>query len=131
MKVTSGFKDFLLKQNVVSLAIGVVIGGAVGKVVSALVDDLVMPLIGLLLPSGDWRTAELKLGTSGAIKYGDLIGRFLDFLVIALVVFFLVRYLFKLDAKPAAPVHKCAECLEPIPAEAKRCKACGEPQRLR
>ena len=55
------FKEFLLKQNVVALAVAVIIGAAIGKVVSGLVDDLLMPIIGLLLPATEWRSAQLVL----------------------------------------------------------------------
>jgi large conductance mechanosensitive channel len=55
------FREFLLKQNAFALAIGVIIGSAVGKVVSGIVDDLVMPIVGVILPGGDWRNAQLQL----------------------------------------------------------------------
>ena len=62
-----GFKDFLFKNNVLALAVAVIVGGAVGKVVSSLAADLIMPLISLVLPSGEWRTAKLVLSrTVGA-----------------------------------------------------------------
>ena len=79
------FREFLLKQNALALAVGVIIGAAIGKVVSGVVDDLLMPVIGLILPAGDWRNAQIALG-GNAIKYGDLLGRVVDFLVIAAVV---------------------------------------------
>jgi large conductance mechanosensitive channel len=125
MKVLSEFKAFLLKQNVLALAIGVVIGAAVGKVVSGLVDDLIMPIVGTLLPAGDWREAQFTLSGKNAIKYGDLIGRLLDFTIVAAVVFFIVK-LFIREAPPP-PTKTCAQCLETIPAAATRCKACTSP----
>ncbi|HNB14348.1 MAG TPA: MscL family protein, partial [Candidatus Obscuribacter sp.] len=82
------FTDFLQKQNALALAIGVIIGGATGKVVTAIVNDLIMPLIGLVMPAGDWRQAQFVLSKStdaagavtvNAIKYGDFIGSFVDF----------------------------------------------------
>ncbi|MFL5319326.1 MAG: large conductance mechanosensitive channel protein MscL [Myxococcaceae bacterium] len=115
------FRDFLFKQNALALAVGVVIGAAIGKVVSGIVDDLIMPLVGAVLPAGDWRTAELQLAGANSIKYGDLIGRVVDFLIIALVVFAITKVL--LNAPPPA-TKDCPECLEKIPLLAKRCRAC-------
>ena len=88
------FKAFLLKHGVIALAVAVVIGGAVQKLVAALVADLIMPVIGAMTPSGDWRTATLSVG---AVKFGvgDFLGAMLDFLIIALVVFIIVKMLVK------------------------------------
>jgi large conductance mechanosensitive channel len=124
------FREFLLKQNVVALAAGVVIGAAIGKVVSGIVDDVIMPLVGVVLPGGEWRQAKLALGTGGnAIAYGDLIGRLVDFGIVAFVVFLVLKAFVKPPAPgPAAaapPTKGCPECLETIPAAARRCRACG------
>ncbi|BDG05375.1 large conductance mechanosensitive channel protein MscL [Anaeromyxobacter oryzae] len=120
------FQEFLLKQNVVALAVGVVIGAAVGKVVSGVVDDVIMPIVGLVLPAGDWRQAKLALGGNNAILYGDLVGRLLDFAIVALVVFLILRALVRRPAPAPAPAMKgCQFCLETIPAAATRCRACG------
>jgi large conductance mechanosensitive channel len=123
------FKDFLLKQNALALAIGVVIGAAVGKVVSGIVDDIFMPIIGVILPGGEWRQAELVLSGKNAIKYGDLVGKLVDFTIVALVVFFVTKALLSSGEKPApAPATKtCPECLETVPAAATRCRACTQP----
>ncbi len=118
------FREFLLKQNAFALAIGVVIGAAVGKVVSGIVDDLVMPIVGVLLPGGDWRNAQLPLSGANAIKYGDLLGRLVDFFFIAVVVYVLTKLLLE-KAPPAAPTKTCPQCLETIPAAARKCRACG------
>ncbi len=120
------FKDFLLKQNALALAVGVVIGAAVGKVVSGIVDDVIMPVIGVLLPGGEWRAAQLVLAGTNAIKYGDLIGRLLDFTIVSLVVFFIVKAFLGKPA-PAAPTKTCPECLETVPAAARKCRACASP----
>lgn len=92
------FKAFLFKHGVVGLAVAVVIGGAVGKLVTALVADLIMPIIGALTPSGDWRQATL---TIWKIKFGigDFIGAFIDFVIIAFVVFMIVKHFVKEPAK--------------------------------
>ncbi len=125
INVVSEFKTFLLKQNALALAIGVVIGAAVGKVVSGIVDDLIMPIVGCLLPSGgEWRNAQITLLGSNAIKYGDLIGRLIDFLIVAVVVFFIVKLFIK-EAPPPA-TKACPQCLETIPATATRCRACAQ-----
>ena len=117
------FREFLFKQNALALAVGVVIGGAVGKVVTGIVDGLIMPIIGVVLPGGDWRAAELQIGGGNAIKYGDLIGRLVDFVIVAFVVFMVTKALLKPAAAP--PKTKvCSECLETVPLDAKRCRAC-------
>ncbi len=87
-------RSFLAKHNVVGLAVAVVIGGAVGKLVTALVADLVMPIIGAVTPSGNWREAVLAIGPVH-LAIGDFIGAFIDFVIIAAVVFFIVRSVVK------------------------------------
>ncbi len=126
------FIAFLTKANALALAIGVIIGAATGKVVSAIVDDLLMPIIGLIMPAGDWREAQIVLShsidangktTLNAIKYGHLVGSLIDFVIIAFVVFLITKILLPKD--PPAPATKsCPECLETLPAGAKKCKAC-------
>ncbi len=88
------FKAFLLKHGVVALAVAVVIGGAVSKLVSAIVGDLIMPIVGAITPTGNWREAVLPVGS---IKFGigDFAGAFLDFILIAGVVFLIVKNLIK------------------------------------
>jgi large conductance mechanosensitive channel len=130
MSWISEFKAFALKGNAVDLAVGVVIGAAFGKIVSALVDDLIMPLVGALLPGQEWR--EFTLSPLN-FKVGHLLGALLDFTIIAAVLFLVVQKLMgmmrKKDAAPAAaPTTKaCSECLEQIPLAAKRCRACTSP----
>jgi len=127
MSLTKDFREFLLKQNALALAVGVVIGAAVGKVVSAIVDDVIMPIVGILLPGGEWRTWELPLThdaagkVTNAIKYGDLLGRFVDFLIIAIVVFLVTKALLQAPA----PTKICPRCAETIPLPANRCKFCA------
>jgi large conductance mechanosensitive channel len=129
------FRDFAFKGNVVDLAIGVIIGGVFGKTVTAFVNDLIMPLVSLVLPSGDWRQAAITLreappdGPEGDVRLlvGDLASVMVDFLIVAFVLFLVVRALNKLQAKPApaAPTtRECPMCLEPIALKAKRCKFC-------
>lgn len=130
------FKSFLTKSNALALAVGVIIGAATGKVVSAVVDDVLMPLVGIVLPSGDWREAKLVLKTvtdaagkktEAAIQYGHLIGTIVDFVIIAFVVFMVTRALLKPAPEPPAPPTKeCPDCLERVPEAAKKCRACGK-----
>ena len=129
------FKDFLLKQNAIALAIGVIIGAAIGKVVAAIADDVINPIVGLLLPAGDWRNAKIVLShatdaagkvTENAIAYGDLIGRAVDFVIIGFVVYLITKAFLP---RPGAPTTKaCPECMESIPKDARRCRACGQAQ---
>jgi large conductance mechanosensitive channel len=138
MAFIEDFKKFAFKGNVVDLAVGVVIGGAFGKIVSALVADLVMPIVALVLPSGDWRTAGVVLkeaekpADNVVLKYGDFVGAILDFFVVALVLFIIVSRIIKaaegrlhkpVDAPPPA-VKECPACCETVPAKATRCKYC-------
>jgi large conductance mechanosensitive channel len=129
MSLASDFKAFALKGNVVDLAVGVIIGGAFGKIVAAMVEDLFMPVIGLVMPGGDWRSYT---ATPAHLKVGHLLGTVLDFVIVAFVLFITVVKLMetvnKRNATAAvveAPKTKvCAECLETIPAAARRCRAC-------
>jgi len=125
------FKAFLTKTNALALAVGVIIGGAVGKVVSSVVADLLMPLIGIALPGGDWRTAQipLKTGPDGkvlsAIGVGNFLGSLIDFVIIAFCVFLITRALLK--EAPGPPMKTCAACGESVLAKATRCKHCTSP----
>ncbi len=92
----AGFMDFIRKQGVVGLAVGFILGGAVSKVVSALVTDIISPILGLVLGAAEGlKTASLKLG-SAELMWGDFLSVLIDFLVIALVVYYGVKAL-KLD----------------------------------
>lgn len=88
------FKSFLMKHGVIGLAVAVVIGGAVGKVVGALVSEIIMPVVGVLTPSGNWREATLTIGT---VKFGTgpFAGALIDFFIIAVVVFVIVKTFIK------------------------------------
>ena len=128
------FRGFLTKTNALALAIGVIIGAAVGNVVSALSADVLMPVISLFLPGGGWREAKYVLRRTtdaagktveNAILYGHFLGTIIDFLIIALVVFLIVRSLVKpVPEPPSQPMKSCPECLEMVPAGARRCRAC-------
>lgn len=81
------FKQFAMRGNVIDLAVGVIIGGAFGKIVSSFVGDIIMPIINPLIPGGDWKTIELGPG----IKLGSFLGTVVDFLIIAFVIFLMVK----------------------------------------
>jgi large conductance mechanosensitive channel len=128
------FRGFLTKTNALALAVGVIIGAAVGNVVSALAADILMPIVGLFLPGGNWREARIVLRTAtdaagkvteNAILYGHFIGTVIDFLIVSLVVFFIVKALVKpVPVAAPEPMKSCPECLESIPRAARRCRAC-------
>jgi len=132
MSMIDEFKGFLFQTNALALAIGVIIGGAVGKVVSSLVSDIIMPIIGVAIPGGEWRTLKLVLtskpdGTPlNAITYGAFLGSVVDFVIIALCVFLITKSMLKPAPAAAAPATRtCPECLETCPAAAHRCHACA------
>jgi large conductance mechanosensitive channel len=129
------FREFAFKGNVVDLAVGVIIGGAFGKIVSGLVNDIIMPLVSLILPDGEWRKAAITLserapdGPEGDVRLlvGDLASLVIDFLIVGFVLFLVVRVAnrFKHAPPPPSPTSKaCPECLEQVALAAKRCKFC-------
>ena len=90
------FMEFLLKYQVIGLAVAVVIGAAATKMVTATVTDIIMPIIGAIIPGGSWRTAVINAGPI-AFLVGDFVGAIIDFVIIALVVFLVVKYMMKGD----------------------------------
>ena len=98
MGVMNQFLAFLSKYGILGLAIAVIIGGAAGSLVSALVSDILMPIITFFIPGGEWRYATLTLGPV-VLSIGHFVGVFIDFLVIALVVFILMRQIEKTSLK--------------------------------
>lgn len=107
MSMMEEFKKFAFKGNVVDLAVGVVIGAAFGKIVSSLVENLIMPIVSLALPDGNWREAGVVLKTASdpaknvVLKYGAFVGTVLDFLVVAFVLFLVVSKVVKAFEKKA------------------------------
>lgn len=101
------FKKFIVRGNVIDLAVAVIIGGAFGKIVTSLVNDVIMPLIGLLLGKVDFKTLKWVLeAASGdqpevAVYYGNFIQNVVDFLIVAFVIFAMIKLLEKLKSKPA------------------------------
>jgi large conductance mechanosensitive channel len=126
------FKKFLLQTNALALAVGVIIGGAVGKVVSSIVSDLLMPVIGLAIPGGEWRQLKYVLTTNpdgspaNAITFGAFLGTLVDFVIIAAAIYLITKTMLKpAPAAPGAPTKECPECREIIPAQARKCRACA------
>jgi large conductance mechanosensitive channel len=129
-----GFKAFLLRGNVVDLAIGVVIGVAFGSVITAFVKDLVTPLIAAFGGQPNFSTLYFTINNS-RFQYDDFINALLAFVIVAAVIyFFVVMPYTALVARshkepPADPTtKKCTECLSEIPIDARRCAFCGVPQ---
>ena len=129
-----GFKAFLLRGNVVDLAVGVVIGVAFGAVVTAFVKDLVTPLVAALFGKPDFSSLTFTINHSRFL-YGDFINAVVAFVVVAAVIYFFVVVPFTaLIARsrkepPADPTtKKCTECESEIPIGAKRCAFCTQPQ---
>lgn len=92
------FMDFLNKYGVIGLAVAFIIGGAAGKLVTALVNDLLMPIVGVFIPGGEWRTAVTEI-LGIRFLLGDFLGALVDFIIIALIVFLLMRQLSKTGLK--------------------------------
>ena len=123
------FRDFAMRGNVMDLAIAVIIGGAFGKIIASLVKDVLMPLIGLLL--GGLSFAELQYQYKDAvIAYGLFVQAIVDFIIIAFVIFLLVRSMNNMKKKepapaPAEPTTKeCPHCFSTISIKATRCPNC-------
>jgi large conductance mechanosensitive channel len=137
------FKDFVMRGNVLDLAVAVIIGGAFGKIVTSFVNDILMPPIGLLLGGVDFANLFLSLDgktydsleaakAAGAatVNYGVFLNTVIDFLIVAFVIFFVVRTANRMKkpapaAAPAEPTTKeCPHCFTQIPIKATRCPNC-------
>jgi large conductance mechanosensitive channel len=137
----SEFKKFIMRGNVLDLAIGVIIGAAFGKIVSSLVGDVLMPVIGLVAGKVDFSNlfinldpgkpvdtlAAAKAAKVPVLAYGVFLNTVIEFLIVAFVIFLIVKAAnkFQKPAPAAAPTTKpCPECTTEIPLGAKRCPAC-------
>jgi large conductance mechanosensitive channel len=136
------FKAFVMRGNVLDLAVAVIIGGAFGKIVTSLVNDIIMPPVGMLLGNVNFADlfinmsevdyaslADAKKAGAPVLAYGTLINTILDFIIVAFVIFMVVRTanrLQKLKEKPAeAPTtRECPQCLSTVPVKATRCAHC-------
>lgn len=130
-----GFKKFILRGNVVDMAVGVVIGAAFATVVGAFTKDLLTPLIGAIVgKTGDFATFSFSVRNQ-TFNLGDLINQAISFLLVAAAVYFfvvlpvnaLLARMHKDEPAAALTTRKCPECLSDIPIEAKRCAHCAQP----
>lgn len=117
------FKNFLMKDNFVALAIAVVLGAASGKVVQAVVDDFIMPIIGAATPGGAWQKATIGIG-SVQFGIGDFASVLLNFIIVAFVVWRVAKLLEKPAPPPPPPARQCQYCRMEIDAAATRCPNC-------
>ncbi len=134
------FKEFAMKGNVLDMAIGVILGGAFGKIVSSIVSDILMPPIGLLLGRVDFSSlfvnlsgapqpslAAAKAAGAPTINYGVFLQTVLDFIIIAFVIFMIVKQVNRFKRPQPAPVpttKECPHCLSSIPIGATKCAHC-------
>lgn len=136
------FQKFIARGNVIDLAIGVIIGGAFNRIVTSLVNDIIMPPIGLVLGNVDFTNLFIDLSGVGyntlaaaqeagapTINYGVFINTVINFLIVALVIFLIVRQVNRLQRKPAEPkpeptTKQCPHCFTDIPIKAARCPNC-------
>ena len=127
------FKQFLLRGNVVDLAVGVVVGAAFGTIVTALVTDIITPLISAIAKVPDFGGLSFTLNGS-EFRYGHFLNTLISFILVATAVFFfVVKPMNLLVARSTKPdtsnstAKKCSECLSDIPVAAKRCSHCAQP----
>ena len=134
-----GFRDFILRGNVVDLAVAVIIGAAFTGIVNALVSDIINPLIAATVGQPNLTFITFHIG-KGEFKIGDFLDKAISFLIVATVVYFFVvlpiNWLLarvkaaKAEAPAAPTTKKCPECLSDIPIEARRCAHCTQPVRV-
>jgi large conductance mechanosensitive channel len=119
------FREFALRGNVMDLAVAVIIGGAFGAIVTSLVNDILMPLIGLLMGGVDFSGLAIVVG-GAEVRYGAFIQSIVNFLIIAFVIFLIVRAMNRLKREePTTPTTKeCPHCFTTIPLKAARCPNC-------
>ncbi|NTU41842.1 MAG: large-conductance mechanosensitive channel protein MscL [Nitrospirales bacterium] len=129
------FKEFAVRGNVVDMAVGIIIGAAFGKIVTSFVTDVIMPPIGLVVGNVDFSKLSITLrekteaAEAVTIKYGAFINTLLDFIIIAFVIFLLIRQLNRFKRKEETPVvepttKECPRCFSSIPIRATRCPNC-------
>ena len=142
MSMAQDFKAFVMRGNVVDLAVGVIIGAAFGKIVSSVVDDILMPPIGRALGHVDFSNLFINLSDKGpfetldaakkagapTLNYGLFINTVINFLIVAFCVFIIIQILHKWINKPAPPAppttKDCPQCAMTIPIAAKKCGHC-------
>ena len=120
------FKEFAMRGNVLDLAVAVIIGGAFGKIITSLVADVLMPVIGLVLGGLNFSELSFTVGEA-VVKWGAFVQSIIDFVIVAFVIFMIVRAMNRMQkpAPVAAPTTKeCPYCLSTIPLKATRCPNC-------
>jgi large conductance mechanosensitive channel len=134
------FKEFAMKGNVLDMAVGIIIGAAFGRIVTSLVNDIIMPPIGLILGHVDFSSlfinisgthyptlAAAKAANAATVNYGMFINDIIDFLIVAFVIFLIVRQVNRWNKPapaPAATTRDCPYCATAIPLKAVRCPNC-------
>ena len=143
MGLSKEFKEFALRGNVIDLAVGVIIGAAFGKIVTSAVDDIFMPVLGVIVGKHDFSDyfvtlsgqhsetlAQAKAAGAATMNYGLFINATIQFLIVALAIFLLIRQVNRMTRKPAEAVtpamKDCPQCLSAIPRDAHRCKFCTQ-----
>jgi len=141
MSFVKEFRDFAVRGNVVDMAVGIIIGGAFGKIVASMVGDILMPVIGLVTGGLDFKgmfyaldgqtydsLEKAQAAGVGTLNYGTFVTAVIDFVIIAFVIFVMIRQMNKLKkaAPPPPPPnsHDCPKCLMAIPLKATRCGHC-------
>lgn len=134
MGMMKEFKQFAMRGNVVDMAVGIVIGGAFGKIVTSLVNDVIMPPVGMLLGNVDFSQLAITLvdgtadGDAVAIKYGVFVNTVLDFVVVAVCIFMVVKAMNRIKGpadEPQPPATKeCPRCCSTVSLKATRCPSC-------
>jgi large conductance mechanosensitive channel len=136
------FKAFAMKGNVIDLAVGVIIGGAFGKIVSSLVNDIIMPILGLLLGKLDFTNLFITLGDGifktlleakeagvATLNYGLFINNIIDFVIVAFAIFMVIKQISRIRKKedepiPAATTKTCKYCYSEVHIDATKCPHC-------
>ena len=126
-----GFRDFILRGNVVELAVAVIIGAAFTGIVNSLVGDIINPLIAAIVGKPDFSALTLTLH-GGVIKYGNFLNAAISFILVASTVYFAIvlptnALLLRLRGPAPSTTKKCPQCMGDIPLAATRCKFCAEP----
>ena len=131
MGLVKEFKDFVMRGNVMDMAVGVIVGGAFGAIVTSLVDDVLGPIIGMILGGIDFSKLAITVGSAN-LMIGNFIQAIINFLIIALVLFAVLKAFNTASAKmkkpeePAAPATKiCPFCMSEINKDAKKCAFCA------
>jgi len=144
MSMLKEFKEFAIKGNVLDLAVAVVLGAAFAKIINSFVDDVLMPPIGMLigkhdissyfvtLSPGHYETlAQAKAAGAATLNYGVFLATVVNFLIVAMAIFLVVRQINAMTRKPAEQItptlRDCPQCLSAVPIKATRCKFCAQP----